>query len=551
MFLSAFKQFILLALLGLTLPLYAAVETYDFNSELERKRYHTFIDELRCPKCQNQNLAGSDSPIAADLRRELYRMVQDGHSDTQIVDFMVERYGEFVLYRPRMTLKTSVLWLAPVLFLIMGIAWVIWVVRRQKHQGSDLTLSSSEQKMVASLLSKQPEQLTSRQKQNITLYRQRLDEIDQQLASAAIDTDDYAAIKLEAQSNLLSDSGVLQSQSMPDIQSLTWPKILIAVSVISIPIAVWGVYQALGAAPDVVIHQKITDFYALREQKAGQNTLIKAQNELIDLMEDRVSSNPDKFDYVAILAQIYTQRGEHLKAAEYYSALAKTEPENAALQAQLAQSLYFANNRKITSAVANAMDKTLAIDPKNPIVLGLQGIHFFTQKQYELALRAWQSLLTVLPPNSSQAQLIERGIMQAQLKLAVKEPAKSVPEPTKNYGKHIRVSVSLPLSLLRAKSITANTKVFILAKALVGPPMPLAIHRLKLVDFPTTVILDDSTAMMPNMKLSAFDEVEVIVRVSMSGETKAQTGDFEARSGRITLSDKPVSISLSPDTVIQ
>lgn len=555
MVLSVCKQFSLLVLLGLSLPLYSAVETYNFNNEVERKRYNTFIDELRCPKCQNQNLAGSDSPIAADLRRELHRMVQAGQSDTQIVDFMVTRYGEFVLYRPRMTLKTVVLWLAPVLFLIIGIAWVIWIVRKQQNKPLDSSLSQSEQNTIADLLSKQAAQLTPRQKQNIALYQQRLDEIDAQLASASIHTDDYAAIKLEAQRNLLSDFDSDGAKAIQPNQSPLWPKALLALSVLALPVAVWGIYQTLGATPDVVIHQKITDFYAMREQNAEQEALINAQNELIDLMENRLSSKPNKLDYAAILAQIYTQRGEHLKAAQHYHSISLARPDNATHHAQLAQSLYFANERKITPAVANAMDKTLAIDPKNPIVLGLQGIHFFTQKQYEPALRAWQRLLTILPSGSPQANLIERGIMQAQLKLAVSEPAKLAPEPKLNkdnskLAKQIRVSVSLPTKVLMAKGVTPNTRVFILAKALVGPPMPLAIHRLNVVDFPATVVLDDSTAMMESMTLSAFDEVEVIVRVSISGETKAQTGDFEARSGKITLSDKPVAISLSPDTLI-
>ena len=80
----------------------AVVETYDFDNEVDRNRYHQFVDELRCPKCQNQNLAGSNAPIAKDLRRELHRLLQDGQTDTQIVDFMVDRYGDFVLYRPRL-----------------------------------------------------------------------------------------------------------------------------------------------------------------------------------------------------------------------------------------------------------------------------------------------------------------------------------------------------------------------------------------------------------------------------------------------------------------
>ncbi|WP_458576133.1 cytochrome c-type biogenesis protein [Aliamphritea spongicola] len=92
---------------------YAAIDTYEFKDDLTRERFQALSAELRCPKCQNQNIADSNSPIAKDLRDELYRMLDSGASDTAIVDFMVTRYGEFVLYRPRVSSQTYLLWYAP------------------------------------------------------------------------------------------------------------------------------------------------------------------------------------------------------------------------------------------------------------------------------------------------------------------------------------------------------------------------------------------------------------------------------------------------------
>ncbi len=74
----------------------AAVDVREFDNETDRARYQSFIDELRCPKCQNQNLAGSDAPIAKDLRDQVYRLIEEGRSDKEIVDFMVERYGDSI-----------------------------------------------------------------------------------------------------------------------------------------------------------------------------------------------------------------------------------------------------------------------------------------------------------------------------------------------------------------------------------------------------------------------------------------------------------------------
>lgn len=131
----------------------AVVETFEFDSEQQRKRYNVFIEELRCPKCQNQNLSGSNSPIAADLRRELYRMIQEGQSDDAIVDFMVSRYGEFVLYRPRLDENTIILWLAPVLFVLIGVGTALIVIyRHRKAAVGPASLSAEEQARLKALL---------------------------------------------------------------------------------------------------------------------------------------------------------------------------------------------------------------------------------------------------------------------------------------------------------------------------------------------------------------------------------------------------------------
>jgi cytochrome c-type biogenesis protein CcmH len=111
---------------------HAAIDPYEFAREADRVRYQRFIDEMRCPKCQNQNLSGSDAPIAQDLRHELHRLIEDGKSDKEIIDFMVARYGEFVLYRPPLDARTALLWALPAILLLIGIAIIALVVRRHR-----------------------------------------------------------------------------------------------------------------------------------------------------------------------------------------------------------------------------------------------------------------------------------------------------------------------------------------------------------------------------------------------------------------------------------
>ncbi len=148
------KILVVLALMLGVSNSFAAIEIHEFKSDLDRQRYQTFINEMRCPKCQNQNLSGSDSPIAMDLRKELYLMIDAGRSDQEIVNFMVERYGEFILYRPRLSPATMLLWAAPVLFLLFGaiLLWLIVRKRRSSNAEEERGLSQQERARLSALL---------------------------------------------------------------------------------------------------------------------------------------------------------------------------------------------------------------------------------------------------------------------------------------------------------------------------------------------------------------------------------------------------------------
>lgn len=108
-------------------PVRAAIEAYEFDSAQMEADYNQLIDELRCLVCQNQNLAGSDADLAQDLRRETYEMLRQGKSSEEVVEFMVARYGDFVLYRPQFKSSTYLLWLGPFLLLVV----VLTIVTRR------------------------------------------------------------------------------------------------------------------------------------------------------------------------------------------------------------------------------------------------------------------------------------------------------------------------------------------------------------------------------------------------------------------------------------
>lgn len=130
----------------------AAIDTFEFSNEADHLRYKQFIDELRCPTCQNQNLSGSDSIAATDLRKQLYKMIEAGRSDEEIVQYMLDRYGDFILYKPRITSTTIMLWSAPFLFLLIGVIVLIILLNVRKKMKTAHGLSKEEQAQLDALL---------------------------------------------------------------------------------------------------------------------------------------------------------------------------------------------------------------------------------------------------------------------------------------------------------------------------------------------------------------------------------------------------------------
>ena len=116
----------------LSVTSYAAIDVYDFDSVQQEAQYRGLIEELRCPKCQNQNLAGSDAPIAQDLKQKTYDMVKDGRSDGEIRAYMQERYGDFISYKPPVRPSTWILWFFPPLLLIVLIGGWFWQSKRRQ-----------------------------------------------------------------------------------------------------------------------------------------------------------------------------------------------------------------------------------------------------------------------------------------------------------------------------------------------------------------------------------------------------------------------------------
>ena len=134
------KLFVLMTLM-LSFSVAAAIDVYDFETEEQEALFRTLTAELRCPKCQNNNLADSNASIAKDMRQKTYNMVIEGQNEDQIVTYWIDRFGNSVLYKPPVTLGTAILWVGPGLFVLFG---GLIIVRNSRRKGSVETDDSDD-----------------------------------------------------------------------------------------------------------------------------------------------------------------------------------------------------------------------------------------------------------------------------------------------------------------------------------------------------------------------------------------------------------------------
>jgi len=138
-----------------------SIDTLEFDTDAQRLQFQVLTEELRCPKCQNQNIADSNAPIAVDLRNEVHRMILEGDNEEQVINFMVERYGDFVVYKPKFDTTTYLLWLGPALIAFLGFIIVVISARKKRpvttssvsNTANEIELSQEEKKQLNTILS--------------------------------------------------------------------------------------------------------------------------------------------------------------------------------------------------------------------------------------------------------------------------------------------------------------------------------------------------------------------------------------------------------------
>jgi len=228
-----------------------------------------------------------------------------------------------------------------------------------------------------------------------------------------------------------------------------------------------------------------------------------------------------------MLARSYSTLQRFGDAAAAYEKAHRLVGDHADLLANYADALVMANDREFNDQAGNLLLKALELEPDHVKALWLAGHWKNRQGEYADAVRYWQRAAGQLPPDGKDAQVIAQQIRQARERLAPGEVVEAPIPPQQTAAAEKAITVSVTLDPQVAAGAAPEDTVFIFARAVSGPRMPLAIERRQVSDLPVMITLDDSTAMMPSMKLSNFDAVAVGARVSKSGTAMPQSGDLQ------------------------
>lgn len=261
---------------------------------------------------------------------------------------------------------------------------------------------------------------------------------------------------------------------------------------------------------------------------------LKTPEVVIARMRQHLIKDPNSAEGWYLLGRLYFSLAKYRDAVEVLAKAYALQPQNEDIRLQYAQSLFFAQDQQLQGVAKDIIDQTLLKQPYNLMALNLKAIDAYHKNDFQTALDAMKKILPAYKPGSVESTNLLQLITQTQYKIsATHQP--------------VQVVVIVKLAKSLRNQVTAQEKVFIYAKAVTGPPMPLAIVQKQVSDIPCKVILDDSTAMLKGMNLSNFTKVKIIARVSPSGQALPQTGDLIGQSSVVELANvkQPVTVEIA------
>ena len=395
--------------------------------------------------------------------------------------------------------------------------------------------------ILPTLLKKTEVAVDDRRDQNIQIAKEQLAELETSFSNNEMERDEYLARKDELEQSLYSDVSDIEDNKNVEYAKPT--VVSAAVIAVLIPLIGAGMYAQYGnpKAADPETARIANKVPMTADGKPDVDAMVLG-------LRKKLEAEPNNPEGWYMMGRSYMALKRYDGAVEAYEKLLELQPNDAKSMLFLADATAMANQGNVAGRPAELIEKSLEIEPNNVTGLWLGGMSAQQQGKHEQAVQRWTKLIPLLGDDADQIAEVRKLISVSKDKLSPEAVSKAVDagkatsqaapkvaeKPAAPAPKADSAAVADPQSIVVTISLSEEMKskaapsdtVFVYAKALAGPPMPLAAQRLQVKDLPITITLDDSTAMMPAMKLSAFPQVTIGARVSKSGNAISANGDL-------------------------
>ena len=384
---------------------------------------------------------------------------------------------------------------------------------------------------------------------NVALYRQRLDELVREHREGRLSAQELASLTDELGAGLVLDA---DGRAMTAAVSTAWDRRVVFVVALLVPLIALVGYRQLGSIDDVALAGVTRTLEAAAAAPTQDGAAPHAAGDLkglSDKLAQRLAARPDDADGWFLLGRTAVNLKDYARAAAAFAKVAALAPTAAAPLIYQAQAEFMQNDRRVTPQVRATIDRALALSPGEPAVLELLAVDAFERRDYRATLDFLnQGMGHDMPPE--QRAYFAQGIAKARELLgepplppgpAIGAPVAAAAGSAVGSGAAVDVSVDLAPGV----RIAPDTTIFVVAKAVSGPQMPLAVQRRVAADLPFSVRLDAAAAMNPALTIASVPEVIVSARASRRGTPEHAADDIEVVSGPLRLAGQTVGLRLS------
>ena len=389
---------------------------------------------------------------------------------------------------------------------------------------------------------------TGEEEKTLSIFRQQFAELGQDRANGVLTDELYQQARRELERRLLEETGT--TETTPKMAQRQVPSRSVAVALAIIVPTVSGLlYWQLGNP--LAMTEPPAASLSAQGGSGDANSFSDGLGPLIERLKQKMQQNPNDGTGWALLARSYMGMGRHAEAALAYENATKLIPDDAQLLADYADAMGVLHGRKLEGKPETLIKQALKIDPRNVKALMLAGTVAFNRKDFGRAAKDWEQARANLPADvdPEMTQQLVAAIEEAKSHLGggremvrtdTELAAPAQPAAPAGQPRAIRGTVTVSPSL--AGKGSATDTLFVFAREVSGPPMPVAIVRATKRDLPFTFQLDDSTSPMPSRKLSGAGTVVIVARLSKSGQAMPQSGDLEGASQPIQSGVDGISI---------